>query len=217
MTRPARRFRADLDGFQEVPPILTNGDGRFEAQLAHDGNALRYRLAYRNLSSRVTVAHIHFGQPGVNGGIMAFLCGGNDTPACPPDGGVVSGVITRRDIKAIPEQGLAEGDFHGFLRIMSAGLAYVNVHTTMFPDGEIRGQVIPGRDHDDDDHDHGRDCGCDRCRGRGERDRDDDRDRDRDIDHDHGRGRGERDRDHDHGRDCGCDRCRGRGERDRDR
>lgn len=137
----SRVFQARLTGFEEVPPILTNGTGRFWATLVANGTALEYELTFADLSAPVTAAHIHFGQRGVNGGIMAFLCGGDDAPACPPQGGTVTGRITARDILAIPGQGLAAGDFAGFLRIMRAGLAYVNVHSTAFPDGVIRGQV----------------------------------------------------------------------------
>ena len=40
-----------------------------------------YELTYSNLSSTASAAHIHFAQPGVNGGIVAFLCGGGGKPA----------------------------------------------------------------------------------------------------------------------------------------
>ena len=138
---PAATFRAELVGFEEVPPILTNGAGHFQARLIDDGTALEYQLSYGDLSSPVTAAHIHFGQEGVNGEILVFLCGGDDTPACPIGGGTVSGVITSRDVLGIPEQGVEAGDFSGLVRILQNGMAYVNVHTTNFPAGEIRGQV----------------------------------------------------------------------------
>jgi len=41
---------------------------------------------------------------------------------------------------------VSAGDFAGALRIIASGDAYVNVHTTNFPGGEIRGQV---RSNDD--------------------------------------------------------------------
>lgn len=134
-------FRAELSGFEEVPPRLTRATGRFEARLADDGRSIEYVLSFSNLSSPSTAAHLHFGQPGVNGEIFAFLCGGNDKPGCPGIGGTVTGTIDPEDILGIPEQGLAPGDLQGALRIMRAGLAYVNVHSRVFPAGEIRGQV----------------------------------------------------------------------------
>lgn len=134
-------FQATLSGFEEVPPRLTGAGGRFWARLIDGGTALQYELRYADPTTPVTAAHIHFGQRGVNGEIMVFLCGGDDAPACPPRGGTVTGLITADDVRAIPEQGLQAGDFEGFIQILRAGVAYVNVHTTMFPAGEIRGQV----------------------------------------------------------------------------
>lgn len=93
------------------------------------------------MSSDAFAAHIHFGHPTDNGGILVFLCGGNDKPACALRGGTVRGTIRAADVLAIPEQGVAAGDGSALLRIIRAGLAYVNVHTQNFPDGEIRGQI----------------------------------------------------------------------------
>ena len=45
------------------------------------------------------------------------------------------------DIRPVPDQNLAAGDFSGALRIIESGDAYVNVHTVNFPGGEIRGEV----------------------------------------------------------------------------
>lgn len=141
-TNPGQRsFTAQLNGFNEVPPILTEATGSFEAQLSEDGRSIDYVLSFANLSSPSTVAHIHFGQPGVNGEVFVFLCGGGDKPACPGAGGTIRGTIDAEDILGIPEQGLAPGDLEGALRIMRAGAAYVNVHSRSFPAGEIRGQV----------------------------------------------------------------------------
>lgn len=136
-------FRATLTGFEEVPPILTNGTGTFLARLVANGTALEYTLTFSNLTAPVTAAHIHFGQRGVNGAIVAFLCGGGSKPECPAQGGTITGMILARDILAVPAQGLAAGDFAGFLRILRSGAAYVNVHSTTFPGGEVRGQVHP--------------------------------------------------------------------------
>lgn len=136
-------LRADLRGFSQVPPVLTEARGTFRARLTE--NAVEYELTYEGLSSDAIAAHIHFGHPTDNGGILIFLCGGDDTPACPLREGTVRGTITAANILAIPEQGVAAGDVNGLLRIVRAGLAYVNVHTQNFPDGEIRGQVRWGR------------------------------------------------------------------------
>lgn len=142
MRTPTRRsdaMRADLRGFAQVPPVLTAATGTFRARLGE--GTIQYELTYQDLSSDAFAAHIHFGHPTDNGGIVVFLCGGDDKPACPVRGGTVRGTITADNILAIPEQGLMAHDARGFLRILRAGLTYVNVHTQNFPDGEIRGQV----------------------------------------------------------------------------
>lgn len=131
---------ARLDGFHEVPSKLTNGHGTFKATIS--GNTISYELTFADLSTPAVASHIHFAQPGVNGGIFAFLCGGGGKPACPPAGGTVTGTITAADILApSPDQGLAAGDFAGAVRALRSGNTYANVHTNRFPAGEIRGQI----------------------------------------------------------------------------
>jgi hypothetical protein len=139
-------MRAKLNGFQESPPKLTAITGRFQARVV--GSTLSYTLTYSQASSPVFMSHIHFAQPAVNGGIFLWLCGSSSapgpagTPTCPPDGGTVSRTgITAADIQAVGTQNLAAGDFAGALSIIRNGTAYVNVHTTNYPGGEIRGLV----------------------------------------------------------------------------
>jgi hypothetical protein len=141
----AHQFNARLDGFQEVPSKLTNGTGTFRAVLSPDGTQLSYTLTYSGLSTSALAAHIHFAQSGVSGGIFAFLCGGGGKPACLPAGGTVTGTIMATDIVApVPDQGLAAGDLAGAVRALRSGDTYTNVHTTRFPQGEIRGQIQAG-------------------------------------------------------------------------
>lgn len=134
-------FRAELTGFEEVPPVLTPARGSFRAQLAADGGSLDFELTFTDLTSQSTAAHIHLGQPRVNGPVAVFLCGGDAGPECPGMGGTVRGTITSDDVLSVPEQGLVAGDLAGLVRLMRAGVTYVNVHSTMFPGGEIRGQL----------------------------------------------------------------------------
>src|SRR5438132_7778445 len=143
------KLRAKLTGFQESPPKLSPSTRSFEATVT--GSTLSYTLTYSKLSSPAFMAHIHFGQPAVNGGIFLWLCGSAaapgpaGTPTCPPDGGTVSrSGITAADIQGVSAQNLSAGDFAGAPSIITSGDAYVNVHTTAFPGGEIRGLVRSG-------------------------------------------------------------------------
>ena len=44
-------------------------------------------------------------------------------------------------------QGIAAGDLDSALEAVREGLSYANMHTTMFPGGEIRGNVQRGAGH----------------------------------------------------------------------
>jgi len=135
-----------LQGFEEVPAIATPATGRFTAQINQAAGSIAYELSYADLQGSITQAHIHFAQEGVNGGIMVFLCsnlgnGPAGTPACPASPGSVSGTATAEDVVAVAAQGISAGQMHKVLRAIRSGIAYVNVHTTLFPGGEIRGQL----------------------------------------------------------------------------
>ena len=135
-------FDARLSGFQEVPSISTNGNGRFSANVVGSGADLRieYELSYSGLSTPAGAAHIHFGQRGVAAAISAFLCGGGNKPACPAEG-TVTGTIRAADVIGPENRGIAAGELQELVRAMRAGATYANVHSSRFPDGEIRGQI----------------------------------------------------------------------------
>jgi hypothetical protein len=138
-----------MTGFNETPPILTNGHGSFHATL--QGTSLTYTETFSGLTTSVTQSHIHFAERGVPGSVFVFLCtnlgnGPLGTPACPASGGTVTGTITAAQVLSVPSQNITAGDFAGLVRILLSGDAYVNVHTTKFPAGEIRGQLQFGGD-----------------------------------------------------------------------
>ena len=66
-----RPHRTQLSGLNEVPAILTPARGSFEVRVTDGGTALDYRLSYSGFAP-ISMAHIHIGQPGVNGGIAVF-------------------------------------------------------------------------------------------------------------------------------------------------
>ena len=108
---------AFLDGSQEVPPVNTTGSGTAKLELDAGTNELRIVLTIHSLEGTQTAAHIHGpAPPGQNAGVLL---------------------------------GLPIGDFDQVFVIDDAtedaivnGLAYINVHTTLFPGGEIRGQIL---------------------------------------------------------------------------
>lgn len=135
------RFSASLSGFEEVPALSVGGSGSFTAQVAPDETSISYTLSYAGLTGAASAAHIHLGQPGVNGGVIAFLCGGDGKPDCPGASGTVSGTIGASNVIGPSGQGISAGEFEELLAAMRAGASYANVHTAAFPGGEIRGQI----------------------------------------------------------------------------
>lgn len=133
--------KARLEGFNEVPAISTTGEGKFKAEISSDETTIEYELSYSGLEGGAAfAAHIHLGQSGVIGGVMAFLCGGGGKPACPASG-TVTGTIVDADIIGPAGQGIAAGELDEVIEAIRAGKAYANVHTPLFPGGEIRGQI----------------------------------------------------------------------------
>ncbi|MBP7148753.1 MAG: CHRD domain-containing protein [Acidobacteria bacterium] len=132
-------FRARLSGSEEVPAVSTGARGR--AALEIDGDTIAFDVSYENLEGDVSVAHIHLGQRGVSGSVIAFFCGGGGKPACPPAPARITGTIVAADVIGPTAQGIAPGEFEEAVRALRAGLVYANVHSSTFPSGEIRGQL----------------------------------------------------------------------------
>jgi hypothetical protein len=133
-------FHARLIGYNEVPAVSTAASGQFRARIDPGDQEISYRLQYSGLEAPVLFAHIHLGQKDVNGGVSAFLCGGGGTDPCPQEG-EVEGVIEPADVVGPEGQGIAPGEFDELVRAMRAGVTYANVHSEMFPGGEIRGRL----------------------------------------------------------------------------
>jgi hypothetical protein len=146
-------FHAVLTGYQEVPSVSSKADGVFEARINSDGNSVDYTLAYEGLQADVLMAHIHFAQRSVNGPIVVWLCGTTAQPGpagtttCPGRSGTVRGTFTGSNILSSATQQLSSGELAELLDAMRSGVAYVNIHSTVSPGGEIRGQVHPGPAH----------------------------------------------------------------------
>jgi len=139
-----------LKGHEEVPSVSSAATGRFKAQIDKASNTLRYEISYTGLEGDVRQSHVHIGQRGVNGGITLWLCQTTfnpspvaSTPTC-VQAGTVSGVLSAADVVGPAGQGIAPTEFAEVLAAIRAGVAYVNVHSSKFPGGEIRGQLRDG-------------------------------------------------------------------------
>lgn len=115
-------FIAFLNGANEVPAVPTGATGVAHLVVNPDEFALRFELHLFDIDS-LQAAHIHFGAAGVSGPVVVSLSAGTFSA---------------------PLTGEIRFDEAGFLSDLSQGLWYVNVHTSDFPDGEVRGQLEPG-------------------------------------------------------------------------
>ena len=140
---------ASLKGFSEVPSISSPASGHFQAFIDRRAGTIAYELTYSGLTGDVQQAHIHFGQRSVNGSVSVFLCqteAASDptglAPRC-PQRGKVTGLLQAANMieGTIVNQGIAPGEFNELIRAIRSGVAYVNVHTTTFQAGEVRGQM----------------------------------------------------------------------------
>jgi hypothetical protein len=112
-------MRATLSGAQTVPPNASPATGSASIRIDTQLNALLYQISYSGLTSPETVSFIHgYAPPGMNAGSRHVLPSGNPK--------VATWIYPEADEASI-----------------LGGLAYVLIHTTAFPAGEIRGQIVP--------------------------------------------------------------------------
>ncbi len=157
------KVRGDLTGFQEVPVVITTGNGELKLTINESARTIDYVLTFADLQADITQAHIHVAQKSVNGAIVLWLCQtpvipapgalGAITPFCyatagnTPRAGRVTGTL--RDVNAVGSatQQLAAGSLDDAFIAIAAGKAYGNVHTVASPGGEIRGQLNDKHKH----------------------------------------------------------------------
>ncbi len=143
----SERVSTRLVSYQEVPAISSTASGRFRARIDETAGTISYELSYSGLTGDVRQAHIHFGQQSVNGGVSVFLCqtavNADPTGLAPqcPQSGTVTGLIQAANLIGPGGQGIAAGELAELIAAIRAGIAYVNVHSSTFPGGEVRGQL----------------------------------------------------------------------------
>jgi len=120
---------ANLAGVHEVGPVATPGSGMVWARLVEDANTLEVWGSFADLSGDYAASHIHLGVVGQNGGAAITLTA---TPDADNRGGSWSVGDNTFDVSGNADLVAAIKD----------GGAYVNVHTSAFAAGEIRGQIL---------------------------------------------------------------------------
>lgn len=115
-----------MDGAQEVPPVATPATGSGTAVLSADQTTFTMSYSFSGLLGSQTNAHIHQGAIGVPGGVVKQL------PT--PNSNVVNFVWSSTDVS----QPLTPAHV---TTLLNEGF-YVNIHSTSFTGGEIRGQIL---------------------------------------------------------------------------
>ena len=113
-------FTADLSGSSEVPPNGSIATGQANLYLSSDETNLHVKLTATGFTNLITASHIHKAEPTVNGPVVF---------------GIGAFTTTIEADWALSAANVAD---------LKAGLFYVNVHSDVFPGGEIRGQVMGG-------------------------------------------------------------------------
>ncbi len=122
-------YAASLVGSAEVPPVSSTATGT--ATFTDNTSSIDYVLTVSPMTA-ITAAHIHLGPVGVVGPVIINLF----NPI--RGGGTISGVIATGTITAANNNQVSLDS----LRVLfNNGNGYVNVHTTAFGGGEIRGVV----------------------------------------------------------------------------
>ena len=138
---PATHFSATLSAANEPGSVTSSGTG--SATYTVDGGTVTYTVTFSGLVANATAGHIHVGPAGVNGQVtVPFTI---PTPAA--KSGTINGSFTAANIAAAstPDGGVsvAAGDYNGLLNLMRAGNTYTNIHSSTYPNGEIRDQNHP--------------------------------------------------------------------------
>lgn len=152
-------FEATLTGDQEVVDengtVVPGGTGspaigRMEADFNEGLSRLEVRLRISDLGNAFAAAHFHCGRPGANGPIVFGLV---NPGMLAFNGQEIRGTLTNADYTGedcTEVIGRPVNNLASLALAMRDGLVYANVHTDVFPMGEIRGQMLPDDDDDDD-------------------------------------------------------------------
>lgn len=128
---------AELSGENEVPATESNAPGvaDFQLRTADDEQEVGYSVNLTGFDD-IAAAHIHSGSEGDNGPIVVTLSNGAEAED-DSDEIQLNGDITAADL----EGPLEDSEIADLVDSLNNGSAYVNVHTEVYPDGAIRGQI----------------------------------------------------------------------------
>jgi hypothetical protein len=144
------QFTANLSGPAEEPPNASPGTG--QALLIYDSTAHTMRLivTFADLLAPVTMAHIHAPTPAPFAGVVGVATQLPSFEGFPA--GVTAGnydhtfdltLASSFNASFISANGDVAGAEAALLTALAEGRAYLNIHTSLYPGGEIRGFFTP--------------------------------------------------------------------------
>lgn len=143
----AQAYIGDFSGGNEAPPTASAGHG--SALLVLADPMLMFDVEFSGLSATTMAAHVHCCTlPGTNAGVAI------QSPSLPgfPLGVTVGDYAAQVDLDQsstytsgfiTASGGTVAGAKARLLLALEQGQAYVNIHTSSFPGGEIRANLLP--------------------------------------------------------------------------
>ena len=139
LSPPGTDVAVGLSASNEVPQSTnsTGSGNTISGGIVLDTNSFKLLVTvgygsaagFTDLTGAAIAMHIHSpAGPGTNAGVEISLVPYDFTATNPAHGGIIYGIID------VPTNAVSN---------LLAGLDYLNIHTVMYPGGEIRGQLIP--------------------------------------------------------------------------
>jgi hypothetical protein len=141
------RLTATLNGANEpviqtgqvVPGINTGAFGDAVVIVNMTARTVTYTVNVFNLPSGVTASHIHAGAAGTAGPVVVNFA----PPLTASNDFTYTGTVKDTEFLLRPDQGIRSAD--DMFQAILGGNSYVNVHSSVNPGGEIRGQLVLSR------------------------------------------------------------------------
>lgn len=129
---PTSQYRADLVGEAQVPPLFSESYGN--AVVIGNESKLWYQVNVSSLD-KITGLYLYKGDAGQTGQVLVSLL--NLTKPT----GIIDGVLVEGMIDPSSLQGPVK-NLTSLIELINQNLTYINIHTSKFPEGELRGTLV---------------------------------------------------------------------------
>lgn len=133
-------YAAELRPGNEVPPVNSTAYGSAFVTFDPINSTIAWE-AHANGIANASLSHIHRATAGVNGPVIINFA----TSSAQIAGGRTSGA---GPITAFQSANLQPADLTALASAATAAGYYVNIHSSLAPGGEVRGQLVPANEYD---------------------------------------------------------------------